>query len=187
MAATKAGLPNSNRPGKTKGRKGGKGITLAEAAEGLALFPRGGPCNCQASRHKLVNNCLGCGKIVCEQEGEGPCKFCGALVLKEGSDYAGLEGISIPPANEAEAAAQAFKDRLVEFDRSAAQRTTVIDDQSDYFEIDGNAWLSDKVRYHIGGPLIPGSENVYLGIFLIVDFCITFVQYSTCMVLSFTT
>lgn len=158
-------MANSNKPGKSKGRKGGKGITLAEAAEGLALFPRGGPCNCQASRHKLVNNCLGCGKIVCEQEGEGPCNFCGALVLKEGSDYAGLEGISIPPANEAEAAAQAFKDRLVEFDRSAAQRTTVIDDQSDYFEIDGNAWLSDKVQYHIGVLLIPSWENVYLGIF----------------------
>ncbi|KAG0604183.1 hypothetical protein M758_10G151100 [Ceratodon purpureus] len=145
-AATKPAGSLSIKPSKAKGRKGGKGISLAEAAEGLALFPRGGPCTCQASRHKLINNCLGCGKIVCEQEGEGPCNFCGALVLKEGSDYAGLEGMSMPPANDAEAAAQAFKDRLVEFDRSAAQRTTVIDDQSDYFEIDGNAWLSDKEK-----------------------------------------
>lgn len=145
-ASSKSGLSQSSKPIKTRGRKGGKGITLAEAAEGLALFPRGGPCNCQASRHKLINNCLGCGKIVCEQEGEGPCNFCGALVLREGSDYAGLEGLSMPPANDAEAAAQAFKDRLVEFDRSAAKRTTVIDDQSDYYEIDGNAWLSDKEK-----------------------------------------
>lgn len=137
----------THKPSKTKGRKG-KGITLAEAAEGLALFPKGGACNCQASRHKLINNCLGCGKIVCEQEGEGPCNYCGALVLKEGSEYAGLDGMTMPPANDDEAAAQAFKDRLVEFDRSAAQRTTVIDDQSDYFEIDGNAWLTDKVRIH---------------------------------------
>ncbi|KAG1658746.1 hypothetical protein FOA52_000859 [Chlamydomonas sp. UWO 241] len=46
----------------------------------------------------------------------------------------------------ATAAARAFKDRLVEYDRNAAQRTTVIDDQNDYFEIDSNAWLSDQER-----------------------------------------
>jgi len=27
------------------------------------------PCECQASRHTLVNNCTECGKIVCAQEG----------------------------------------------------------------------------------------------------------------------
>jgi len=30
----------------------------------------------------------------------------------------------------------------VDYDRNAAKRTTVIDDQSDFFEIDSNAWLS---------------------------------------------
>ena len=33
----------------------------------------------------------------------------------------------------------------VDFDRNAAKRTSVIDDQSDFFEIDANAWLSDEV------------------------------------------
>lgn len=33
----------------------------------------------------------------------------------------------------------------MEYDRNAAKRTTVIDDQSDFFEIDTNAWLSDQV------------------------------------------
>lgn len=37
-------------------------------------------CYCQATKHGLVNNCINCGKIVCEQEGEGPCLFCGAWV-----------------------------------------------------------------------------------------------------------
>lgn len=37
-------------------------------------------CECQASQHKLINNCLNCGRIVCEQEGSGPCLFCGELV-----------------------------------------------------------------------------------------------------------
>lgn len=37
-------------------------------------------CQCQASKHKLINNCLICGRIVCGQEGSGPCMFCGNLV-----------------------------------------------------------------------------------------------------------
>lgn len=48
-------------------------------------------------------------------------------------------------AADAQAQAVAFKDRLVEYDRHAQQRTTVIDDQSDFFEIETNAWLSEEV------------------------------------------
>ncbi len=33
----------------------------------------------------------------------------------------------------------------MDYDRNAAKRTTVIDDQSDFFEIDSNAWLSAEV------------------------------------------
>lgn len=40
-------------------------------------------CDCQAAKHKLVNNCLTCGRIVCEQEGSGACFFCGSLVCSE--------------------------------------------------------------------------------------------------------
>ena len=29
------------------------------------------PCQCLAQKHKLVNNCSSCGRIVCEQEGSG--------------------------------------------------------------------------------------------------------------------
>ena len=40
-------------------------------------------CYCQASQHPFVNNCMSCGKIICEQEGQGPCLFCGAWVDRE--------------------------------------------------------------------------------------------------------
>ena len=30
-----------------------------------------------------MNNCVNCGKIVCEAVGEGPCLFCGAWVDRE--------------------------------------------------------------------------------------------------------
>lgn len=42
--------------------------------------------------------------------------------------------------------AREFAARLVEYDRSAAQRTTVIDDQGDFFEVDSNAWLTPEER-----------------------------------------
>ena len=34
-------------------------------------------CDCMAAKHKLIGNCLACGRIVCAQEGSGPCLFCG--------------------------------------------------------------------------------------------------------------
>jgi len=130
--------------GKSRKKKAGKVVSLAEAAKGSFVFQQGKPCPCQARQHRLVSNCLSCGKIVCEQEGEGPCSFCGALVLKEGSTYAGLEE-SMAPTSDAEFAAEAYAKRLVEYDRNSAARTTVIDDQSDYYEIEGNSWLSNEV------------------------------------------
>lgn len=128
----------------SKKKKAGKVVSLAEAAKGSIVFQQGKPCSCQARRHRLVSNCLSCGKIVCEQEGEGPCSFCGSLVLREGSTYAGLDE-SLPLHSDAEEAAEAFAKRLVEYDRNSAARTTVIDDQSDYYEIEGNSWLSMEV------------------------------------------
>ena len=39
-------------------------------------------CECQAAKHSLINNCTRCGRVVCDQEGSGPCLFCGNLVRK---------------------------------------------------------------------------------------------------------
>jgi hypothetical protein len=56
-------------------------------------------------------------------------------------------------AEGATAAAQELRERLVEYDRNSAKRMTVIDDQSDFFEIDTNAWLTDEV----GGSAAAGN------------------------------
>ncbi|KAK6925004.1 hypothetical protein RJ641_009330 [Dillenia turbinata] len=74
------------------------------------------------------------------REGEGPCSFCGALVLREGSSYAGLDD-GLVPLSDAEVAAEAHAKRLVEYNWNSAARTTVIDDQSVYYEFEGNSWL----------------------------------------------
>lgn len=65
------------------------------------LLPGRNICHCLAQRHGLVNNCFSCGRIVCEQEGEGPCMFCGVLVAN--------------PDNTARIASQSKKGREIEY------------------------------------------------------------------------
>jgi hypothetical protein len=44
-------------------------------------------CECQASKHSLVRNCLECGRVICAQEGPGPCVFCTENVSLSTSFY----------------------------------------------------------------------------------------------------
>ncbi|XP_051484711.1 activating signal cointegrator 1 isoform X2 [Apus apus] len=140
------------------------------------LIPGRHACECLGQKHKLINNCLVCGRIVCEQEGSGPCLFCGALVctkeeqdilqrdsnksqkllkkLMAGAESSGnLDAISkdLLPRQEAKLKAGLemavkHKDKLLEFDRTSVRRTQVIDDESDYFATDSNQWLSKQER-----------------------------------------
>ncbi|XP_053692313.1 activating signal cointegrator 1 [Sabethes cyaneus] len=112
-------------------------------------------CDCQASKHKLINNCLHCGRIVCEQEGSGPCLFCGGLVCTDEEqrliDSTSKKGDNLKrtlmdqnrPKGWEEAVAT--RNRLLEYDRNSEKRTTVIDDESDYFKTN-SVWLSDAER-----------------------------------------
>ena len=96
-------------------------------------------CYCQCTKHNLVNNCTNCGKIVCEQEGEGPCLFCGAWVDRETMYDVGED------SNEYEVALQ-HRDRLIEYDVNAAQRLGVLDAQSDWYDLSNNTWLNKEQR-----------------------------------------
>ncbi|XP_062945563.1 activating signal cointegrator 1 isoform X2 [Cynocephalus volans] len=140
------------------------------------LLPGRHPCDCLGQKHKLINNCLVCGRIVCEQEGSGPCLFCGSLVctneeqdilqrdsnksqkllkkLMSGMENSGKADIStkdLLPHQESRIKsglekAIKHKDKLLEFDRTSIRRTQVIDDESDYFASDSNQWLSKIER-----------------------------------------
>ncbi|XP_063113028.1 activating signal cointegrator 1 isoform X3 [Cavia porcellus] len=140
------------------------------------LLPGRYPCDCLGQKHKLINNCLICGRIVCEQEGSGPCLFCGSLVctheerdilqrdsnksqkllkkLMAGAENSGKVDIStkdLLPHQESRMKsglekAIKHKDKLLEFDRTSIRRTQVIDDESDYFASDSNQWLSKIER-----------------------------------------
>ena len=67
-----------------RGQEGGKFVPLysneGKKADVVRLAGRH-ECECQAVKHGLVSNCLGCGRIVCSQEGSGSCLFCGSLVV----------------------------------------------------------------------------------------------------------
>ncbi|KAJ1999689.1 hypothetical protein H4R26_004959 [Coemansia thaxteri] len=162
-------------------------------------------CECQASEHPLLTNCLTCGRIVCGREGPGPCMFCGTDVespdqqlqqhmqrqlhraaAPTGRLYSGKAGAGPPPrepeplwpmagsaaapsaelsdneylqaafktlridstdptsVREAEAWVQAMrrKEKLLGFDRTAAQRSTLIDQAADFDPHAVGRWLS---------------------------------------------
>uniref|UniRef100_A0A8D8YRY8 Activating signal cointegrator 1 n=1 Tax=Cacopsylla melanoneura TaxID=428564 RepID=A0A8D8YRY8_9HEMI len=111
-------------------------------------------CDCEASEHKLINNCLKCGRIVCSIEGSGPCLFCGELVcsreerrLIEQSDQGDTLYQKLMDRKVIKGLEEAIKnrDRLVDFDRNCEQRTVVIDDAHDYF-CDNSVWLTKEER-----------------------------------------
>ncbi|KAF7636724.1 zf-C2HC5 domain-containing protein [Meloidogyne graminicola] len=59
-----------------------KKYTLIDKVDNISSRLRPGRhlCSCQARIHKLIRNCLNCGRVVCEQEGSGPCFHCGMIV-----------------------------------------------------------------------------------------------------------
>jgi len=117
------------------------------------------PCECQAVKHALVSNCLGCGRVVCTQEGSGPCLFCATLVCtkeeqavldrKSKKSEQLLKRLGGDGRDEYQASHQkalANKERLLEYDANSEKRTRIIDDESDYFAVDTNKWLTPQQR-----------------------------------------
>ncbi|KAF1766692.1 hypothetical protein GCK72_006650 [Caenorhabditis remanei] len=148
------------------GVTGRQNVLAAKAEISLADTLRKGrhECLCQARTHKLVLNCLGCGRIVCEQEGSGPCFSCGTLVCTreereilnrgsnksrellakltaDGGNVGSLGQISSSYQNATE-----FRNKLLEADADTERRTKVNDLQSDYSTIENSPFLSAADR-----------------------------------------
>ncbi|KAL6734606.1 hypothetical protein Aduo_005131 [Ancylostoma duodenale] len=148
--------------------------TLAVKAESVIsdqLLPGRHPCNCQARIHALVRNCMGCGKIVCVQEGSGPCFFCGTLVctkeereiLDRGSRksaelYNQLTGaktdgrtkdFSLSAIGAEFQKATQFRNKLLAADADSERRTKVNDLESDYSCIENSPYLTPEERQAI--------------------------------------
>lgn len=120
----------------------------------------------------FVCNCLSCGKVydcrysclddvVRTSSSEvrafissgGECQSCGTLIERAAKALGVVQsslddepGGTNRLVDESQRAAYALRDTLVAYDREAAARTTVIDDQNEYYDIQANAWLSDDER-----------------------------------------
>ena len=161
----------SHQPSGSSGKKKSKYVSLY-SSEGknkdVILLSGRHKCDCQASKHNLINNCLQCGRIVCEQEGSGPCSFCGNLVMKKEEEElfeqktrksealqkrllseknAIVKDAASAAGKELEGLQKAIehKNKLLEFDKTSEKRTKVYDDENDYFSTNSR-WLSHDQR-----------------------------------------
>ena len=124
-------------------------VDIQELEKGKILLPGRNLCDCMVTRHKLINNCLACGRVVCEQEGEGPCFFCGNPVYKAGNPLGGQDFMTIEDAQIIDASKQKaleHKNKLLAYDKNKVQGSNIIDDETDWYEITDNVWLEQKQR-----------------------------------------
>ncbi|KAI6225113.1 Zf-C2HC5 domain-containing protein [Aphelenchoides fujianensis] len=120
-------------------------------------------CECQARIHALVRNCTSCGRIVCEQEGSGPCIFCGEFVCtreeaeiirndpKKGAELhrqlLKASGYATDMSRrKQEEEAQKYRDQLLRADRESVARTKVFDLDSDYYNVETSHYLTGEER-----------------------------------------
>ncbi|ELT87196.1 hypothetical protein CAPTEDRAFT_221890 [Capitella teleta] len=162
---TQNGVSEKKTPDSQKAKTKFVPLFNEEGEHKSATLPGRHACECQAYRHPLINNCTSCGRIVCGQEGSGPCLFCGQLVcskeeqevLNRGSKKSErLRNSLINRGGQMKSTALrmqdglekalAHKEKLLNFDKTSAKRTKVLDDESDYFTTDSNAWLSDSEK-----------------------------------------
>ena len=134
----------------SSGKKGSKYVPLfakdGKVDENVMILPGRNACHCQAQKHDLVNNCLQCGRVVCKQEGSGPCLFCGHLVCTKDEQEVLNRGSRKSEALMKKLMAETHKNTLLEYDRTTEKRTRVIDDESDYFSVDAEKWMTSDQR-----------------------------------------
>lgn len=97
---------------------------------------------------------MGCGKVVCAQEGEGNCLHCGKLVVRPDGLFIDDSDKLFPSLSVEEQKSVAIerskaiqhKNKLVERDKSDVQSQNIFDEQVDYYEISENKWLDEGSR-----------------------------------------
>lgn len=114
-------------------------IVMSGKLKDKALFV----CGCMGTVHKPINNCLNCGRIVCQNENKDNCLYCGHELIAIMS----AEDASKSGADPATVAAYKLKDTLLVYDREHAKRTQVHDAQADYYE--SSTWLTPEEKARI--------------------------------------
>lgn len=151
--------PGSKGSSSMKVAKKGKraGVSLAQLqrdkSDGGAASVKPGrfECGCFGTIHNLRSNCANCGRIICEQEDDGCCYFCGLeparcinyeIAVQEGK----VSEAALQQDKENYEQAIARRDTLLDYARNRSKRTTVIDDQSATLFSPQSAWMSPLER-----------------------------------------
>jgi hypothetical protein len=136
---------------KTKTGKSQKTTKTALTSQGTLLKPGRHACDCEGTKHACLTNCLTCGKIVCEQEGYGPCFYCQQHVIQP-PIYKNNEDNTLSKKQKLDpdfVQALERRNRLLQYDQNFEQRTVVIDEQAaDYYgdESEKNIWLDESEK-----------------------------------------
>jgi hypothetical protein len=134
--------PSSTKGNRTKQQAASQSKTIATKQQQQPLPPKELKkgkaktiCGCYGNKHKPLTNCLHCGRISCEIEGYDFCPFCHILIEDFSKRIRG---------DDSSSSALLHKERLLEFDRTAAARTHILDDQEDYFVSSNSMWSTQE-------------------------------------------
>lgn len=135
---------------KKQTNKSKKKIEKMEIVGNASLGFKGAPiCECMATIHALVTNCLACGKIICEAELnndtpyiEQSCPFCGSLIFNDKHEKFSNKAATI------------HKETLLDYDRNSTARTRVYDVASDFDAGQFDRWKSKEERESIRNSII---------------------------------
>ncbi|CCW68538.1 unnamed protein product [Phytomonas sp. Hart1] len=154
LSTPSAGAKSTGRvltiPGKRK-HPGGRRALAVKKGDSSSLKPGKFECGCFATVHPLRGNCANCGRIICEQEEDAVCYFCGLTpslcVAYEIAVQEGKVTEAVQQSNQKSyEAAIARRDTLLEYASNRAKRTTVIDDQKASLFSPQSAWMTQEER-----------------------------------------
>ncbi|GIX61890.1 zinc finger motif, C2HC5-type domain-containing protein [Babesia caballi] len=129
----------------SKPKKGGKGEGSKRRAPAEPEVQKNRKqCGCGGHLHKCFGNCIGCGRILCAEEGEGPCFHCGAHVF----DPSDMGKVPKELADDPEfQQAITLRDRLLQLDSDYATETLKVHDLgADWFR-EANSLYNENADY----------------------------------------
>ena len=102
-------------------------------------------CGCYGTKCNAITNCLNCGRISCDIEGINDyCHFCNIWIGElQFTDASSANNNNVTTINDP---ATRHKERLLEYDRTAAARTLIHDDQEDYYSAANSMWSTEQER-----------------------------------------
>lgn len=106
-------------------------------------------CNCYATNHAFLTNCISCGWICCINNKSGKCGYCKNDLTVNMSINETIQSMSSTDSDPRKMKAYQLVQKLLVFDKENTIRTSVHDAQGDYYESSGSMWLTEDEKKEI--------------------------------------